>query len=158
MQHPQEVRQAREGHNTIPQEEQQHLDPPRETNGAGETNRARERGPYIPPGGEDCNEGMLDGSDTYRQGMGAQSWEQKFKDIQQELNYMKEAVKGRALVSIDTLVQQTESLFTAGVLHFPLPAKFRMPQIKTFDGTKGPIDHLNTYKNQMELHGYQDPI
>ena len=71
---------------------------------------------------------------------------------------MKEAVKGRALVSMDALVQQTESLFTAGVLQFPLPARFRMPQIETFHGTKDPIDHLNTYKNQMELHGYQDPI
>ena len=71
---------------------------------------------------------------------------------------MKEAVKGRAPVSMDTLVQQTESPFTAGVLHFPLPAKFRMPQVETFDGTRDPIDHLNTYKNQMELHEYQDPI
>ena len=67
---------------------------------------------------------------------------------------MKETVKGRAPVSMDALVQQTESPFTAGVLHFPLPAKFRMPQIEMFDRTKDPIDHLNTYKNQMELHGY----
>ena len=55
-------------------------------------------------------------------------------------------------------MQQTESPFTVGVLHFPLPAKFRMPQIETFNRTKDPIDHLITYKNQMELHGYQDPI
>ena len=33
-----------------------------------------------------------------------------------------------------------------------------MPQIEAFDGMKDPVDHLNTYKNQMELHGYQDPI
>ena len=45
-----------------------------------------------------------------------------------------------------------------GVLHFPLLAKFRMPQIEAFDGTKDPVDHLNTYKTQMELHGYQDPV
>ena len=57
-----------------------------------------------------------------------------------------------------TLVQQTESPFTAEVLHFPLPAKFRMPQIEAFDGKKDLVDHLNTYKNQMELHGYQDPV
>ena len=55
-------------------------------------------------------------------------------------------------------MQQTESPFTAEVLHFPLPAKFRMPQVETFDGVKDPVDHLNTYKNQMELHGYQDPV
>ena len=71
---------------------------------------------------------------------------------------MKEVVKGRAPDSMDTLVQQTESPFTAEVLHFPLPAKFMMPQIEAFDGTKDPVDHLNTYKNQMELYGYQDPV
>ena len=71
---------------------------------------------------------------------------------------MKEAAKGRAPVSMDALVQQTESPFTAGVLHFPLPTKFRMPQVETFDGMRDPIDHLNMYKNQIELHGYQDPI
>ena len=71
---------------------------------------------------------------------------------------MKEVVKGRASYSMDTLVQQTKSSFTAEVLHFPLPAKFRMSQIEVFDGTKDPVNHLNTYKNQMELHGYQDPV
>ena len=55
-------------------------------------------------------------------------------------------------------IQQTESPFTAKVLHFPLPAKFRMPQVEAFDGVRDPVDHLNTYKNQMELHGYQDPV
>ena len=93
-----------------------------------------------------------------QQGMGERSWEQRFKGIQQELIHIKEVVKGRASDSMDTLVQQTESPFTAEMLHFPLLAKFRMPQIEAFDGTKDPVDHLNTYKNQMELHGYQDPI
>ena len=60
---------------------------------------------------------------------------------------MKETVKGRASVSMDALVQQIESPFTTGVLHFPLPAKFKMPQIETFDETKDPVDYLNTYKN-----------
>ena len=71
---------------------------------------------------------------------------------------MKEVVRGRAPDNMDTLVQQNESPFTAEVLHFPLPAKFRMPQVKAFDGVRDPVDHLNTYKNQMELHGYQDPV
>ena len=71
---------------------------------------------------------------------------------------MKEVVRGRAPDTTDTLVQQTESPFTTEVLHFPLPAKFRMPQVEAFDGVKDPVDHLNTYKNQMELHGYQDPV
>ena len=56
------------------------------------------------------------------------------------------------------VVQQTESPFTAEVLHYPLPARFRMPQVEAFNGVKDPVEHLNTYKNQMELHGYQDPV
>ena len=71
---------------------------------------------------------------------------------------MKEVIKGQAPDSMDTLVQQTESPFMAKVLHFPLPAKFGMPQIEAFNGAKDPVDHLNTYKNQMELHKYQDPV
>ena len=71
---------------------------------------------------------------------------------------MKKVVKGRAPDSMDVLVHQPESPFTVEVLYFPLPAKFRIPQIEMFDGTKDPVDHLNTYKNQMELHGYQDLI
>ena len=55
-------------------------------------------------------------------------------------------------------MQQTKSSFKAGVLHFPLPAKFKMRQIEMFDGMKDPVDHLKTYKNQMELHGYQEPV
>ena len=71
---------------------------------------------------------------------------------------MKEVVRGCAPDTMDTLVQQTESPFTAEVLHFPLLAKFRMPQVEAFDGARDPIDHLNTYKNQMELHEYQDLV
>ena len=71
---------------------------------------------------------------------------------------MKEVVKGRTPDSMDTLVQQTESPFTAEVLYFLLLAKFKIPQVEAFDGARDPVDHLNTYQNQMELHGYQDPI
>ena len=146
-----------------PQEEQQHHDVPRDVDEEEETNQAKEPDPYKPPG-EDRNEGIPgrnnrgNGPILYQQEIRERSWEQRFRDIQQELSHMKETVRGRALVSMDALVQQTESPFTVGVLQFPLPAKFRMPQIETFNGMKDPVYHLNTYKNQMELHGYKDPV
>ena len=56
-----------------------------------------------------------------------QSWEQRFRSLQQELGRVKEVVKGHAQDTMDTLVQQTESPFTAEVLRYPLLAKFRMP-------------------------------
>ena len=30
--------------------------------------------------------------------------------------------------------------------------------MEAFDGVKDPVDHLNTYKTQIELHGYQYPV
>ena len=158
MQCSREVRQAQEGHNTTPQEEQPHLGPPREVETEAEFSRAKGHEPHLTPR-EERNEAILGGEPTPpQQGMGERSWEQRFKGIQQELSHMKEVVKCQDPNSMDTLVQQTESPFTVEVLHFPLPGKFRMPQIEAFDGTKDPVDYLNTYKNQMELHGYQDPI
>ena len=154
------MRQAQEGHNTTPQEEQPHLDPPREE---AESSRARGHEPYLLPR-EERNEAILGGNirndepDPHQQGMRERSWEKRFKGILQVLSHMKEVVKGRAPNSMDTLVQQTESPFTTEVLHFPLPAKFRMSQIEAFDGEKDLVDHLNTYKNQMDLHGYLDPV
>ena len=84
MQCSQEARQAREGQNTVTEEEQQHLDPPREADGKGETSQTREHDPYKLPG-ENHNEerhgrnNRGDGPTPYRQEAG----EQRFKDIQQ---------------------------------------------------------------------------
>ena len=157
------MRPTQEGHNITPHEGQPHLGAPRGVETEAESNCARGHGPH-PTLGKEGNEATLGGHvgnqelNPPQQGIGERSWEQRFKGLQQELSRMKEVVKERAPNSMDTLVQQTESPFTAEVLHFPLPAKFRMPQIEAFDGAKAPIDHLNTYKNQMELHGYHDPI
>ena len=106
----QETQQARKDQNPATREEK-HLVPHREVDKEGETSHTREHDPYQPPG-EDRNE--------------ERPWEQSFRDIQQEVSHMKEVVKGQALVSMDALVQQTKSPFTAEVLHFPLPEKFRM--------------------------------
>ena len=163
MQRPREARQTQEGHNITPHEGQPHLSTPRGAETEAESSQARGHGPHLTPG-EEGNEATLgrhaenEELNPPQQGMGERSWEQRFKGLQQELSRMKEVVKGRAPDSMDTLVQQTESPFTTEVLHFPLPPKFRMPQIEAFDGANDPVDHLNTYKNQMKLHGYQDPI
>ena len=161
MQHPREARQTQEGRNIPSREGQHNLDIPRGIETEAESSRARGHGPQPAPG-EEGNEAMIGGrvgNEELQPGAGELSWEQRFRNLQQELSRVKkEVVKGRAPDTIDTLVQQTESPFTAEILHFPLPAKFRMPQVEAFDGVKDPVDHLNTYKNQMELHGYQDPV
>ena len=163
IQHQQETRQTQEGHNLPPREEQLGRDIPRGIEAEAESSQARGHGPPLTPVEEE-NEAMPrrqfvnKALNHPRLEAREQSWEQRFRNLQQELSRVKEVVKGRAPDTMDTLVQQTESPFTAEVLYFPLPMKFRMPQVETFDGIKDPVDHLNTYKNQMELHGYQDPV
>ena len=163
MQYQRETRQTQEGHN-IPTHEGQHGHGiPRGAKAEAESSRARGHEPQLAPA-EEGNGAMLGGhvgnEEPHNPQPGAeeQSWEQRFRSLQQEFGRVKEVVKGRALDTMDTLVQQTESLFTAEVLRYPLPAKFRMPQVEALNGVKDPVDHLNTYKNQMELHGYQDRI
>ena len=163
MRRPREAQQIQEGHDVPPHEGQHNLDTPRGAEIEAESSRARGHGPHLAPekeGNEATPWGHVGNEELChpQQGMGEQSWEQRFKSLQQELGRVKEVIRGRAPDTMDTLVQQTESPFTAQVLHFPLPAKFRMPQVEAFDGIKDPVDHLNTYKNQMELHGYQDPV
>ena len=78
MQRPRELRQAQEGHNTSPQEEQPHLCPPREAE--AESSRTRGHGSHLAPR-EKRNEAIPDrdlGNDEptpSQQGMGEQSWE-----------------------------------------------------------------------------------
>ena len=163
MQRPREPRQTQEDHNIPPHEGQHNLVTPRGAKTEAESSRVRGHGPHLAPGeeGNEATPGGHVGNEELhhpQQGTGEQSWEQRFKSLQQELSRVKEVVRGRALDTMDTLVQQIESPFTAEVLHFPLPTKFRMPQVEVFGGVIDPVDHLNTYKNQMELHGYQDPV
>ena len=113
MQRSREARQTQEGHNTTPQEGKPHLGPPRDAETEVESSRARGHGLHLTPR-EERNEATLGGNvgndkpTPPQQGIGERSWEQRFKGLHQELNHVKEVVKGRAPDSMDTLVQQTK--------------------------------------------------
>ena len=71
---------------------------------------------------------------------------------------MMNALKGRVSNNLDNLVNRTDSLFTASVNSFPLPYKFRMLLIDSYDGVKDPLNHLKTFKTLMRLQGVADEI
>ena len=153
IQHPREERQAQEGRHGygIPQN----------TEAEAESSQARGHSPHLAPVREEsqaARRGRGENVEPRHSPSRERTWEQRFRDLQQELSHVKEVIRGRTPDTMDTLVQQTESPFIPEVLNYPLPAKFRMSQVETFDGVKDPVDHLNTYKNQMELHGYPDPV
>ena len=68
------------------------------------------------------------------------------------------AFRGRVFNDLDDLVHRIDSPFTASVTSYPLPSKFRMPQVENYDGSKDPIDHLKSFKTLMHLQGIPDEI
>ena len=77
-----------------------------------------------------------------------------FAEIQamnEQMEVMMNALKGRVSNDLDDLTNRTDSPFTVAVNSFPLPHKFRMPDIDSYDGVKDPLDHLETFKTLMHL-------
>ena len=78
--------------------------------------------------------------------------------MKERMECMMNALKGRVSSDLDDLVHQTDSPFTMSVNSFPLPLKFRMPQVENYDGNKDPLDHLESFKTLIHLQGISDEI
>ena len=75
----------------------------------------------------------------------------KMQAMKEQMEVIMNALKGRMSSDLDDLVNKTDSPFTPSINSFPLPHKFRMPQIESYDGVKDPLDHLETFKTLMHL-------
>ena len=78
--------------------------------------------------------------------------------MKEQMEVMMNALKGRVSNDLDDLVNKTDSPFTTSVNSFPLPQKFHMPHIESYNGVKDPLDHLETFKTLMHLQGVPDEI
>ena len=48
-----------------------------------------------------------------------------------------------------------DSPFTTMVLECPMPSKFRLSPLKSFDGLKDPLDHITNFKTTL---GFSNPL
>ena len=78
--------------------------------------------------------------------------------MKEQIEVMMNALKGRVSNDLDDLVNGTDSPFTTSVNSFPLPQKFRLPQIESYNGVKDPLDHLEIFKTLMHLQEVPDEI
>lgn len=69
-----------------------------------------------------------------------------------------ETMKGKAPAMVKNLIQRTDLPFSLEVMSFPLPKKFKIPQIEAFDDTKNLLSHLKTYKILIHLQVAPDEI
>ena len=81
-----------------------------------------------------------------------------FREMRKEMDELRSAIKEKTEQSVDRLVRATDSPFTTVVLECPVPPKFRLPQLESFNGLKDPQDHFNTFKTTLGLQQSPDEI
>ena len=64
----------------------------------------------------------------------------------------------RRVNPVDDLVHRTDSPFTSFINSHPLPHKFKMPSLDSYDGTRDLCDHIAIFKTTMHLQGVPDEI
>ncbi|GFS31826.1 hypothetical protein Acr_00g0019390 [Actinidia rufa] len=85
-------------------------------------------------------------------------WDEQMRQMQAQLAGVIAAVKEKGTNSVEELINRTDTPFTPAVMRVSLPLKFKMPTLEPFDGTKDPLDHLETYKALMDLQAVPDEI
>ena len=67
------------------------------------------------------------------------------------MDELKSAMKDKGGENLDGMIRRTNSPFTNEMLNRPLPPKFRLPQLESYDGSKDPLDHIESLKTLMLL-------
>nr|XP_023877162.1 uncharacterized protein LOC111989567 [Quercus suber] len=80
------------------------------------------------------------------------------REMRKEMDELRNAIKGKTDQSLDKIVRKTDSPFIVVVQECLVPSKFRLPQLKPFDGLKDTLDHLNTFKANLGIQQPPDEI
>ena len=59
------------------------------------------------------------------------------------MDELRNALKDKGGENLDGMIRRTDSPFTIEVLNHPLPSKFRLPQLESYDSSKDPSDHID---------------
>nr|XP_023921367.1 uncharacterized protein LOC112032833 [Quercus suber] len=83
--------------------------------------------------------------------------------LEKEMDQMKKAMDEmkenmRRTNPVEDLVHRIDSPFTASISGHPLPPKFKMSSLDSYDRNRDPFDHIATFKTTMHLQGVPDEI
>ena len=76
--------------------------------------------------------------------------------IRKAMDEMRENI--RRANPVEDLVHRTGSPFTASINSHPLPLKFKISSLDSYDGMRDPFDHIATFKTTMHFQGVPDEI
>ena len=77
--------------------------------------------------------------------------ENELCNMRKEMDELKSDMKDKGEENLNGMIRRTDSPFTTEVLNRPLPSKFRLPQLESYDGSKDPLDHIESFKTLMLL-------
>ena len=110
------------------------------------------------------HEGYIEGQAQSQEDRGSAEPESQLKDttsrrvphLEKEMDRMRKVMDEmrenmRRANPVEDLVHRTASPFTASINGHPLPPKFKMSSLDSYDGTHDPFDHIATFKTTMHL-------
>ena len=81
---------------------------------------------------------------------------QRVPHLEREMDQMRKAMDEikenmRRMNPVEDLVHRTDSFFTASINGHPLPPKFKMPSLDSYDGTRDLVNHIARFKSTLHL-------
>ena len=80
------------------------------------------------------------------------------RSMRKEMDELKNVMKEKTTKNLDRMVKMTNSPFTTKIMECPLPPKFRLPQLESYDDLKDSLDHITTFKMTLSLQQTTDEI
>ena len=74
------------------------------------------------------------------------------------MDELKSVMKDKGGENLDGMIQRMDSPFTTEVLNCPLPLQFRLLQLELYDGSKDPLDHIESFKMLILLQISPDEV
>ena len=126
-----------------------------------EVNRQRQQWHTKEHGQNSENGEAKNGVEGGDQSRGTVTWSVPY--LEREMDQMKKAMKEmkdsmRRENHVDDLIHRIDSPFTVSIMSHPLPSKFKMPILDSYDGTRDPYDHFAMLNMNMHLQGVPDEI
>ena len=84
--------------------------------------------------------------------------ENDLHNMRKEVDELKNAIKDKGGENLDGMIQRTDSPFTIEVLNRPLPPKFRLLQLESYDYSKDPLDHIESFRTLILLQMTPDEV
>ena len=104
-----------------------------------------------------------DGGDAEPKSQSKGTTSRRVPQLEREMDHMRKVMAEmrenmRRTNPVEDLVHRTDSPFTTSVNGHPLPPKFKMPSLDSYDGARDPFDHIATFKTTVHLQGVPNEI